>query len=100
LAVGKSTLVRALCHEPAVRRRYPDGILWAELNQEPNLLERLTEWLEVLGDAASRPTSISAATVRLRVLLDERADFSSWTMSGRPSMSDLIQLDWALMPLE
>jgi hypothetical protein len=71
--VGKSTLVRALCHEPAVRRRYPDGILWAELNQEPNLLERLTEWLEVLGDAASRPTSVSAATTRLRVLLDERA---------------------------
>ena len=45
--VGKSTVARCLCHDPAVRRIYPDGLLWAELGPSPNLSAVLHDWASV-----------------------------------------------------
>ena len=47
--IGKSVMARALCDDPQVREAYPDGILWTTLGQEPNLKEKLSEWIHALG---------------------------------------------------
>ncbi|MGD1851722.1 MAG: NB-ARC domain-containing protein [Cyanophyceae cyanobacterium] len=41
--IGKSVLAAAIAHEPEIRDRFPDGILWITLEQEP-------DWLVALGD--------------------------------------------------
>src|SRR3712207_3777164 len=48
--IGKSTLAAALAHEPDVAERFPDGVLWATLGQEPDLLSLLSRWIQALGD--------------------------------------------------
>jgi len=71
--VGKTTLAIAIAHEPVIRRRYQDGVLWATLGQNPDCLSSLIEWIYVLGDHAFRPTTIAAAAAYLRTLLYRRA---------------------------
>jgi nucleoside phosphorylase len=56
--VGKTTLVSALAHDPDVAATFPDGVLWASLGQEPNLLAELAAW----GRALSIPNLAQART--------------------------------------
>ncbi|NER52847.1 MAG: hypothetical protein F6J92_40660, partial [Symploca sp. SIO1A3] len=39
--IGKSTVVGALAHDPDVRSYFPDGIFWATLGQQPDILSFL-----------------------------------------------------------
>lgn len=71
--IGKSTLVTALSHEREIRNRFSDGILWATLGQQPDVLSLLTSWIQALGDYKSRPTNIDAASRQLCSLLDKKA---------------------------
>ncbi len=49
---GKTTLARALCHDPAVWAAFPDGILWSTLGQQPTesqILARLSTLHKAIG---------------------------------------------------
>lgn len=48
--VGKSTLVSALAQDPEVADFFLDGVLWASLGQDPNLLSELLNWGRALND--------------------------------------------------
>jgi len=71
--IGKSTLAAALVRDPEVLTRFPDGILWATLGQQPDVLSLLTGWIQALGDYDFRPTTSEAATAHLRTLLHDKA---------------------------
>jgi tetratricopeptide (TPR) repeat protein len=47
--VGKSTLAIEFAHDPEVRDRYEDGVLWVGLGRDPDLLVLLSQWAIALG---------------------------------------------------
>ena len=49
--VGKTTLSIALAHDDDIRAHFYDGILWAGLGPDPNLLQLLSHWCTLLGVA-------------------------------------------------
>ncbi len=77
--VGKTALAAALAHDPEVRAYFADGILWAGLGYEPDVLGLLSRWGTLLQCAPldvtqrSRPqawaNSIHAAIGQRRTLL-------------------------------
>lgn len=71
--IGKSTIAAALAYDPDVRHRFEDGILWATVGQQPDLLHLLSNWIQTLGDYDYRPTSIEAASNHLKNLLQHKA---------------------------
>ena len=48
--VGKSVLAAALANDEAIRRAFPDGVIWVELGQDPELTERQAQVAASLGD--------------------------------------------------
>ena len=44
-SIGKSTLAAYLAHREDVQKRFPDGILWATLGQDPDVLKLLAGWI-------------------------------------------------------
>jgi hypothetical protein len=71
--IGKSTLAAALTHDEEVQQRFPDGILWATLGQQPDVLSLLVGWIQALRDYDFRPTTVEAASAQLRTLLHNKA---------------------------
>ena len=71
--IGKSTLAAALAHDSDVQARFPDGVLWATLGQQPEILSLLMDWIQALGDYGFRPTTVETATAHLRTLLHAKA---------------------------
>ena len=71
--VGKSTLAAHLAHDSEVKERFPDGVLWATLGQQPDLLPLLSGWVQALGDYNFKPLGKEAATSHLRTLLHDKA---------------------------
>ena len=71
--IGKSVMARALCEEEQVQAAFPHGILWTTLGQEPNLGEKLREWIHALGGVISEnaPT-LDQLKNNLNKLLDGR----------------------------
>ncbi|MFS0519061.1 NB-ARC domain-containing protein, partial [Nostoc sp. UIC 10607] len=72
-SVGKSTLSAAIAHDKEVQAHFCDGILWATLGQQPNLLSLLSGWVEALGDYNFKATSVEGASNQLRTLLYDKA---------------------------
>jgi len=72
-SVGKSTLAAALAHDKDVQAHFCDGILWATLGQQPNLLSLLSGWVQALGDYSFKATSVEATSIQLRTLLYDLA---------------------------
>src|SRR5438105_306581 len=55
--VGKTALALELAYDAELRAYYPDGLLWAALGPQPNLLGLLSRWGQLLGindDEAAR----------------------------------------------
>ncbi|NEO04684.1 MAG: hypothetical protein F6K51_03490 [Moorea sp. SIO3I8] len=71
--IGKSTLAAAIAHDPEVQTHFGDGILWATLGQQPDLLSFLSSWIQALGDHDYKPTNTNAASRHLQTLLFEKA---------------------------
>jgi hypothetical protein len=71
--LGKSTLAARLAHAPNVQSRFPDGIIWTTLGQDPDLPTRLSDWINELGDYDFQVTDIESATGHLRTLLRGKA---------------------------
>ncbi|MBD2452179.1 hypothetical protein H6G76_34770 [Nostoc sp. FACHB-152] len=72
-SVGKSTLANALAHDKDVQAHFRDGILWATLGQQPDILPLLSGWVQTLGDYNFRATNIEATCSHLRTLLYDKA---------------------------
>ncbi|MFW9264322.1 NB-ARC domain-containing protein, partial [Nostoc sp. CALU 546] len=72
-SVGKSTLAAALAHDAEIQSRFCDGILWATLGQQPNVLSLLSGWVQALADYSFKPTSVEATSSHLRTLLYDKA---------------------------
>ncbi|GAK58799.1 NB-ARC domain protein [Candidatus Vecturithrix granuli] len=71
--IGKSTLAAALVYDEAVQKRFPDGILWAILGQQPEILSIISGWIHAMGDCNFRPTTVETASNHLRTLLHDKA---------------------------
>jgi hypothetical protein len=67
--IGKSVLAMALANDPEIQARFADGILWATLGQNPDILPILSRWIQALGDYNYKPLDINAASAHLRTLL-------------------------------
>ena len=71
-SVGKSTVAAALAHDPKIKNHFSDGILWATLGQEPDVLSLLGGWVQGLGDYNYRATNIKATSAYLNTLLSQK----------------------------
>jgi tetratricopeptide (TPR) repeat protein len=71
--IGKSTLAAAVARSPLAREHFRDGVLWATLGQQPDLLSLISQWIHALGDHDFRPTSVTAASGHLRSMLHRKA---------------------------
>ncbi len=69
--IGKTVLASSLAHDEEVVNQFSDGILWATLGQEPDLLSLLSVWIQALGDYEFRPTTPTAASMHLSTLLHD-----------------------------
>jgi len=47
--VGKTYTARILWEDSEIQQRFPDGVLWASIGQQPNLTLILNEWVAALG---------------------------------------------------
>ena len=72
-SVGKSTSAAALAHDIDIQNHFSDGILWATLGQEPNVLQRLTDWVHGLGDYNYPVTDMHSTSLHLRTLLMDKS---------------------------
>jgi hypothetical protein len=71
--IGKSVLASALAHEPEVQAKFPDGVLWVTLGQQPEILAFLSNWIQALRDFDYKPTTIDTASTHLRSLLRNKS---------------------------
>ena len=71
--VGKTTLVSMLARDSDLIKRYPDGVLWTSLEQNPPLMSIFAAWGRALGrdDFLRIPTPDEAA-VQLMEMLQNR----------------------------
>lgn len=70
---GKTTLARAVCHDPRIRRAFPDGILWVTLGERPeNLIGAVEDLIYSLSKERPGFSSLDAATASLASLLEPR----------------------------
>ena len=70
--VGKTSLAVILAHDPDVREAF-EGVLWASLGQQADLLGEMAEWGRFLGnDELRRAASFRQAQGALRNLLEGR----------------------------
>ncbi len=70
--IGKSVLASKLAHDKEVQARFSDGVLWATLGQNPDLLPLLSGWIQALGDHDYKPTAVEPASAHLRTLLYDK----------------------------
>jgi hypothetical protein len=71
--VGKTTLAAALAHDAEISERFPDGVLWASLGQQPSLFGALAAWGRALGvPDLNQARTIEEASQLLRGLLRSR----------------------------
>lgn len=71
--VGKTILAQALASDKDVQNNFPDGVLWATLGQQPNILSILTDWIiNGLGDLDYTPLEEDHASRHLMSLLEDK----------------------------
>lgn len=70
---GKTTLARSVCQSVNVREKFPDGVLWMEIGQDPNLPELLADQISLLTNRVARFTTRDAAlTLFAKLVADKR----------------------------
>ena len=70
---GKTTLAKALAHDPDIQDAYFDGVLWVELGEKPDdLLSKIVDFIETLTGAPPGLQTIDAAAAALGKALGER----------------------------
>jgi hypothetical protein len=71
--IGKTVLAIAIARDCAVRRSFPDGVLWVTLGQVPNLMPRQGDLCRALGDPPQTFADVQQGKTRLSDLLQEKA---------------------------
>ncbi len=74
--VGKTALAISLAHLREVRQRYRDGVLWACLGPEADVLEELRRWgslLEIDENQLTHPESIDEWSRAIHARIGERS---------------------------
>jgi WD40 repeat protein len=70
---GKTTLARALAHDKDIAEAYFDGVLWAELGEQPaNLLSIISDLIEILTGERPGFENLNAAAAKLGEALGDR----------------------------
>jgi hypothetical protein len=69
---GKTTLAKALAHDPDVQDAYFDGILWSELGKAPQLVSILNDLIFLLTGDAPKKTEPALMTAIGEALGDRR----------------------------
>ncbi len=70
---GKTTLAKALAHDPDIEDAYFDGILWLELGEKPdNLLSIVTDLIETMTGERPGLENLNAAAAKLGEALGDR----------------------------
>ena len=70
---GKTTLAKALAHDPDIQDAYFDGILWVELGEKPErLLSILSDLIALLAGERPALETIHAAAAKLGEALGDR----------------------------
>ena len=70
---GKTTLAKALAHDPDIQDAYFDGILWAELGEKPDrLLATLSDLIVLLTGERPGLETINAVAAKLGEALGDR----------------------------
>src|SRR5437762_7455797 len=57
--VGKTALATALAHDPEIRAHFSDGVLWAGLGPNANILDVLSRWAARVGLSATERERLS-----------------------------------------
>jgi hypothetical protein len=70
--VGKTTLARALAHDPEVLHHFADGVLWTALGQSPNPAQRLAEWVRRLGASPVSATDTGSLVLQASSILQNK----------------------------
>lgn len=71
--VGKTTLAAWLAHDPEIKTRFPDGVLWASVGTTPNLLSELAAWGRALkSESLQQARDIKQARDILAGLLQDK----------------------------
>jgi transcriptional regulator with XRE-family HTH domain len=73
--VGKTAISLALAHDPELRASFKDGVLWAGLGPDPDILGHVNRWamlLEVPPDELVDLTDLNARLFALRRAIDSR----------------------------
>ena len=90
---GKSTLAAALCHHDDILERFPDGILWTTLGQQPNVTAELQRLGEALIGERPRWADEVEAVEKMRGLLARKKILlvidDAWTRSPLQAFLDV-----------
>lgn len=71
--VGKTTLAAALSHDGEVRKMFPDGVLFASLGKEPDVLSTIVAWGRAIGAGdISNAEDVPEASGRLRAAMRDK----------------------------
>ncbi len=99
--VGKTTLAVALAYHPAILSHFSDGVLWAGLGLQPDVLSALAAWAEALeSDVSGLPAETARAQAvkdaiglrRLLLVIDDAWQLESarWLRCGGPNCAHLL----------
>jgi WD40 repeat protein len=69
---GKTSLAIALCHDPDVRERFDDGVLFITFGEAPDALSLINDQIRLLSKETAAFTDINVAAARFRELVDDR----------------------------
>jgi hypothetical protein len=70
---GKTTLAKAVCHDPEVINNFSDGILWVTLGENPgSLILHVTDLINYLSGKNRSFGTLNSATSSLRDLIAEK----------------------------
>ncbi len=70
--VGKSSLAATIAHDAATWKVFPDGVLWAALNETPDVRDAVDRWCRQLGAEPHGEDTLEWASARLAGLLRHR----------------------------
>jgi tetratricopeptide (TPR) repeat protein len=70
--VGKTALAVALAHDPRVRAHFTDGVLWAGLGTQPDVITAQNQWATALGIDLSDEPDVHRRLQRLSGAVGER----------------------------
>ncbi len=71
--LGKTTTATVIAHDPRTLEKYPHGVLWVTLGQNPKILPVLIAWGRALGmDGMTLPHTLEEATRQLTAFLRKK----------------------------